>query len=67
MYCAIFSDRGDLLGEWATEAEAVAVLDDVIADDPSATEELAVFGFTDEGQRVGEPIPRGAPAGHDSR
>jgi hypothetical protein len=62
MMYAIHSDRGDLLGEWSTSAEAVAVLDRIIAEDPGAADELAVFAFDETGERIGEPIIRPAPA-----
>lgn len=60
MVYAIHSDRGDLLGEWS--AAAVAVLDRIIAEDPGAADELAVFAFDETGERIGEPIIRPAPA-----
>jgi hypothetical protein len=60
MIYAIHSDRGDLLGEWSTSAEAVAVLDQIIAEDPGAADELAVFAFDEKGERIGEPIIRSA-------
>lgn len=62
MVYAIHSDRGDLLGEWSTAAEAVAVLDRIIAEDPGAADELAVFAFDETGERIGEAIIRPAPA-----
>ena len=42
--------------------EAVAVLDRIIAEDPGVADELAVFGFDETGERIGEPIIRSAPA-----
>jgi hypothetical protein len=50
----------DLLGEFDTRAEAERALDEAVAADPSATEELAVVEFDDNGERVGEPITRAA-------
>jgi hypothetical protein len=50
----------DLVGEFETLAEAERALDEAIAADPSATGELAVIEFDENGERVGEPITRAA-------
>ncbi len=50
----------DLIGEFDSKDEAERALDEAIAADPSAAEELAVFEFDEKGERVGEPITRAA-------
>jgi hypothetical protein len=50
----------DLIGEFDTRREAERALDEAIAADPSAADELAVFEFDENGDRVGEPITRAA-------
>lgn len=50
----------DLLGEFDTREEAEGALDNAIAADPSASHELAVIEFDENGERVGEPITRAA-------
>lgn len=62
MFFALFTDRGDWLGDHDTLDEAIKALDEMIADDPSAAAEVAIFPFDDQGGRVGEPITRTAAA-----
>jgi hypothetical protein len=50
----------DLVGEFDTLAAAERALDEAVAADPSAAEELAVIEFDENGERVGEPITRAA-------
>ena len=50
----------DLVGEFNALAEAERALDEAIAADPSAADELAVIEFDEKGERVGEPITRAA-------
>jgi hypothetical protein len=50
----------DLIGEFDTRREAEHALDEAIAADPSAADELAVFEFDENGERVGDPITRAA-------
>jgi hypothetical protein len=50
----------DLLGEFDTREEAEPALDEAVAADPSAADELAVIEFDENGERVGEPITRAA-------
>lgn len=50
----------DLVGEFDTRAEAERALDEAIAADPAAADELAVIEFDENGERVGEPITRAA-------
>jgi len=50
----------DLVGEFDTLAEAERALDEAVAADPSAADELAVIEFDENGERVGEPITRAA-------
>jgi hypothetical protein len=50
----------DLVGEFDTREEAERALDEAIAADPSAADELAVIEFDENGKRVGEPITRAA-------
>ena len=50
----------DLIGEFDTRREAERALGEAIAADPSAADELAVFEFDENGERVGEPITRAA-------
>ena len=50
----------DLIGEFDSLKDAEHALDEAIAADPSAAEELAVFEFDEDGQRVGDPITRAA-------
>jgi hypothetical protein len=50
----------DLIGEFETRAEAERALDEAVAADPSAADELAVIEFDENGERVGEPITRAA-------
>jgi hypothetical protein len=47
-----------LIGELDTLAEAERALDEAVAADRSAADELAVIGFDENGERVGEPITR---------
>lgn len=50
----------DLLGEFDKHEEAERALDEAIAADPSAADELAFIEFDENGERVGEPITRAA-------
>ena len=50
----------DLIGEFDSQEEAERALDEAIAAAPSAADELAVFEFDENGERVGEPITRAA-------
>ncbi len=50
----------DLVGEFDSREEAERALDEAIAADPSAGDDLAVIEFDDNGERVGEPITRAA-------
>jgi hypothetical protein len=50
----------DLVGEFDSREEAERALDEAIAADPSAADELAVIEFDENGVRVGEPITRAA-------
>ena len=50
----------DVVGEFDTRDEAERVLDEAVAADPSAADELAVIEFDENGERVGEPITRAA-------
>jgi hypothetical protein len=50
----------DLIGEFDSRREAEHALDEAIAADSSAADELAVFEFNENGERVGEPITRAA-------
>ena len=50
----------DLVGEFDTRAEAERALDEAVAADPSAADELALIEFDENGERVGEPITRAA-------
>jgi hypothetical protein len=50
----------DLVGEFDRLAEAERALDEAVAADPSAADELAVIEFDENGERVGEPITRAA-------
>jgi len=56
---ALFSGA-DLIGEFDTRKQAERALDEAVAAEPSAAEELAVFEFDENGERVGEPITRAA-------
>lgn len=57
--CSLFSGA-DLIGEFGTREEAERALDEAVAADPSAADELAVIEFDENGERVGEPITRAA-------
>lgn len=50
----------DLVGEFETGEEAERALDEAVAANPSAVEELAVIEFDENGECVGEPITRAA-------
>jgi hypothetical protein len=50
----------DLVGEFDSRVEAERALDEAVAADPSAVDELAVIEFDENGERVGEPITRAA-------
>lgn len=50
----------DLVGEFDSREEAERTLDEAVAADPSAADELAVIEFDETGERVGEPITRAA-------
>ncbi len=50
----------DLIGEFDSRAQAEQALDDALVADPSATAELAILEFDENGERVGEPIKRAA-------
>lgn len=50
----------DLVGEFDTREQAERALDEAVAVDPSAADELAVIEFDENGERVGEPITRAA-------
>jgi hypothetical protein len=53
-------DHGDVLGEFDSEAAAVAALDRILAAEPKAAEEIGVVAYDDAGEQVGEPITRAA-------
>lgn len=50
----------DLVGEFDTRKDAKRALDEAVAADPAAADELAVIEFDENGERVGEPITRAA-------
>jgi hypothetical protein len=50
----------DLIGEFDTREEAERALDELVAAEPSAADEFALFEFDENGKRVGEPITRAA-------
>jgi len=50
----------DLVGEFDAREEAERALDEAVAADPSAADELAVIEFDENGERVGDPITRAA-------
>jgi hypothetical protein len=50
----------ELIAEFDSRQEAERALDEAISADPSAADELAVFEFDHNGERVGEPITRAA-------
>ncbi len=50
----------DLVGEFDTREEAERVLDESVAADPAAADELAIIKFDENGKRVGDPITRAA-------
>ncbi len=50
----------DLVGEFDTLGQAERALDEAVAADPAAADELAVIEFDENGERVGEPISRAA-------
>lgn len=50
----------DLVGEFDTRKDAERALDEAVAADPAAADELAVIEFDENGERVGEPITRAA-------
>ena len=50
----------DLIGEFETREDAERALDELIAAEPSAADEFAVFEFDENGKRVGEAITRAA-------
>jgi hypothetical protein len=50
----------DLVGEFDTQEEAERALDEAIAANPSAADDLAVIEFDENGERVGDPITRAA-------
>lgn len=50
----------DLIGEFDTREEAERALDELVAAEPSAVDEFALFEFDENGERVGEPITRAA-------
>ena len=58
----------DLIGEFETREDAERALDELIAAEPSAADEFAVFEFDENGKRVGEAITRAAAnANHQSQ
>lgn len=59
MFFSLFAGA-DLVGEFETRAEAERALDDLVAAEPSAAEEFAVFECDDNGKLVGEAITRAA-------
>jgi hypothetical protein len=50
----------DLIGEFETREDAERALDELIAAEPSAADEFAVFELDENGKRVGEAITRAA-------
>lgn len=52
----LVDDRGNVIAEYDERAEALRVLDEEIACDPTAADELAVIALDAQGLRVGEPI-----------
>jgi hypothetical protein len=50
----------DLVGEFDMREEAERALDEAVAADSGAAEELAVIEFDENGERVGKPITRAA-------
>lgn len=48
----------DLIGEFDTREHAERALDELVAAEPWAADEFAVFEFDENGERVGEPITR---------
>ena len=56
---ALFSGA-DVISEFDTREQAERALDEAVAAEPSAADELAVFEFDENGERVGEPIRRAA-------
>jgi hypothetical protein len=50
----------DLVGEFDSREAAERALDEAVAADPAAADELAVIEFDENGERVGDPITRAA-------
>jgi hypothetical protein len=50
----------DLLGEFDSREDAERALDELVAAEPSAADDFAVFEFDENGKPVGEPITRAA-------
>lgn len=52
----IFDSAGNAVESFETQRDAVVTLVDMAAQDPAVAQHLAVLGFDDEGEAVGEPI-----------
>lgn len=62
MLYLLIDDHGTPLGEFDDREAAIAALDKLIAEDPSAAEDCGVVVLDEHGQRVGETIARSAAA-----
>jgi hypothetical protein len=58
MACLALFAGAELIGEFKSRADGERARDELVAAEPSAADELALFELHESGDRVGEPITR---------
>lgn len=56
MYFVLLESTGNLIASFRDEGEARAALDELLADDPAAIDDVALLTYDDEGATVADPI-----------
>lgn len=60
MHYVLYSSTGNMVGSYEEHAEANAALERIVAAEPEAADEVALFSFGDDGMPVDGPIFAGA-------
>ncbi len=61
MHYVLLSSTGNLIGSYDEESAAGAALRRIVAAEPEAAEDVALFTHGDDGMPVGDPVFAAAP------
>jgi hypothetical protein len=61
MHYVLLSSTGNLIGSYDGESAASAALRRIVAAEPEAAEDVALFTYGDDGMPVGDPVFATAP------